>query len=167
MATKRRKPGAVKMQRGLRTLENRQGAVRLELILLERFWSRARRELRLDPRSASVCFVTDAEMARLNQTFRKKPGTTDVLSFPSETRTRPAGLRRRARALRGCFLGDIAISPTVARRNAKTFGRTLSEEICFLILHGVLHLLGYDHDTDRGEMDHVEASLRRRLGLAR
>jgi probable rRNA maturation factor len=66
----------------------------------------------------------------------------------------------------GSFLGDIAISPTVARRNAKTYGRTVSEEILILILHGVLHLLGYDHETDRGEMERVEATLRRRLRLS-
>jgi probable rRNA maturation factor len=62
-------------------------------------------------------------------------------------------------------LGDIAISPAIARRNAKAFGRTLSEEICILMLHGVLHLLGYDHETDRGEMERVETKLRSRLGL--
>ena len=64
------------------------------------------------------------------------------------------------------FLGDIAISPVVARRNACSLGRSLSGEIHVLILHGVLHLLGYDHETDRGEMDRVEGRLRRRLGLA-
>ena len=66
---------------------------------------------------------------------------------------------------RGSFLGDIAISPVVACQNAKRFGRTMTEEICILMLHGVLHLLGYDHETDRGEMERVEARLRRRLGL--
>ena len=111
-------------------------------------------------------FVTDAEMKRLNQEFRKKAKTTDVLSFPSETRNTPSTLRRRTMEVRGSFLGDIAISPTVARRNAKAFGRTMSEEICILMLHGVLHLLGYDHETDRGEMERVEATLRRRLGLS-
>jgi len=68
--------------------------------------------------------------------------------------------------LRRKFLGDIAISPAVARRNAYSLGRSLSREIHVLILHGVLHLLGYDHETDRGEMDRVEGRLRRRLGLA-
>jgi probable rRNA maturation factor len=167
MATKRRKLNAAKKHRGPRTVENCQRAVRLELGSLETFLGHVYGELGLDPHSAFVRFVTDADMARLNQTFRKKSGATDVLSFPSETRTQPFGLRRRARALRSSFLGDIAISPTVARRNAKTSGRTISEEICMLMLHGVLHLLGYDHDTDRGEMDRVEASLRRRLGLTR
>jgi probable rRNA maturation factor len=89
-----------------------------------------------------------------------------VLSFPSEERVLPAGLQTGIRAPRGTFLGDIAISPTVAQRNAKSFDRTFEQEICILLLHGTLHLLGYDHETDRGEMEHVEMKLRRRLGLA-
>ena len=67
---------------------------------------------------------------------------------------------------RGEFLGDIAISPKVARRNAKSLGRQLPEELKVLILHGVLHLLGYDHETDRGEMERIEMRLRRKLGIA-
>jgi probable rRNA maturation factor len=63
------------------------------------------------------------------------------------------------------FLGDIAISPATARRNAKKLGRSLPSELRVLILHGVLHLLGYDHETDCGLMDRVEGRLRRRLGL--
>ena len=71
----------------------------------------------------------------------------------------------RARKHRGAFLGDIAISPVVARRNARALGRKLPEELQILILHGVLHLLGYDHEADRGEMERVEMRLRRRLGI--
>jgi rRNA maturation RNase YbeY len=66
----------------------------------------------------------------------------------------------------GEYLGDIAISPATARRYAKKNGRTFSSELRVLILHGVLHLLGYDHETDRGEMERVERKLRKRLGLA-
>jgi rRNA maturation RNase YbeY len=62
-------------------------------------------------------------------------------------------------------LGDIAISPATARRNAKKFGRTLPSELQILILHGVLHLLGYDHETDNGQMTRIENRLRRKLGL--
>ena len=62
-------------------------------------------------------------------------------------------------------LGDIAISPATARRNAKKFGRTLPTELQVLILHGVLHLLGYDHETDNGQMTRIENRLRRKLGL--
>jgi len=62
-------------------------------------------------------------------------------------------------------LGDIAISPATARRNAKKFGRTLPTELQILVLHGVLHLLGYDHENDNGQMTRIENRLRRRLGL--
>ncbi len=153
-------------QRGdLRGLEDAQNAVRLQLLRFESFLHDVNREIGLSPDSCFIRFVTDAEMIRLNRTFRHKPRTTDVLSFSSESRTKPVSLRRRARSLRGQFLGDIAISPRVARRNAQAYGRMLTEEICILMLHGILHLLGYDHETDRGEMERVETKLRRRLGL--
>jgi len=166
MTSKRRQLGAPRVRRHSSSLENRQKRVRLPLQELERFLARIGRELKLGHDAMFVRFITDAEMLRLNHRFRNKPKTTDVLSFPSETRTRPKALRRRTMELQGSFLGDIAISPVVAGRNAKAFGRSMSEEICILMLHGVLHLLGYDHETDRGEMERVEARLRRRLGLS-
>ena len=166
MARKRRELGVGKVVHDLISMENCQGKVRLRMAPLEGFLRRVNRELRLAPGSAFVCFVTDAEMARLNWTFRRKAKTTDVLSFPSEERGRPARLQRRVKSLRGAFLGDIAISPTVARRNANSFGRTFEAEICVLMLHGILHLLGYDHETDRGEMERGETRLRQRFGLA-
>ena len=64
------------------------------------------------------------------------------------------------------FLGDIAISPASARRNAKSSGHSLATELRILMLHGVLHLLGYDHETDSGQMHRLEQNLRQRLGLA-
>lgn len=149
-----------------RNIQNAQTRVKLSLPTIERFFTRMNRELGLQPGAAFVRFVTDAEMKRLNTRFRHKRKTTDVLSFPSETRTTPNVLRRRTIELRGTFLGDIVISPMVARRNAHAFGRSTLEEICVLLLHGVLHLLGYDHETDRGQMERVEAKLRRRLGLS-
>jgi probable rRNA maturation factor len=166
MATKRRAPGPLKKQRPVRSIEDRQTRVEVPLPALERFLLRLNRELELRNGAAFVRFVTDAEMKRLNLSFRKKAETTDVLSFPAEVRSKPRGLKTRTVMLRGEFLGDMAISPVVARRNAKAFGRTMAEEICVLMLHGMLHLLGYDHETDRGEMERVEATLRRRLGLS-
>jgi rRNA maturation RNase YbeY len=74
--------------------------------------------------------------------------------------------REGAPAPEGKFLGDIAISPATARRYAKKHGRTLPNELQILILHGVLHLLGYDHETDNGQMTRVENRLRRKLGLS-
>jgi probable rRNA maturation factor len=147
-------------------IENRQKSVNLSMRQLERSLLRINRELGLGPGATFVRLITDGEMKRLNGQFRKKPKTTDVLSFPSELRTPPRSLRSRAKQLRGSYLGDIAISPAVARRNANAFGRTPTEEICILMLHAVLHLLGYDHETDRGEMARIETVLRSRLGLS-
>ncbi|OLB37355.1 MAG: rRNA maturation RNase YbeY [Acidobacteria bacterium 13_2_20CM_57_17] len=147
-------------------MDNRQRAVRVARRPLEVFLRRVKRELGLDKADLTVCLVTDAEIARMNETFRRKNGPTDVLSFPTVTRRRPVRLGRDSRTVEvGANLGDIAISPATARRYAKKYGRKFSSELRVLILHGVLHLLGYDHETDRGEMDRVERKLRKRLGL--
>jgi probable rRNA maturation factor len=148
-------------------VNNRQRAVRTARGQLETFLGRVKRELGLDEAGLTVCLVSDAEIARMNETFRKKKGPTDVLSFPTVARRRPVRLGRGPRTLKaGEYLGDIAISPATAQRYAKKNGRKLSNELEVLILHGVLHLLGYDHETDRGEMDRVERKLRKRFGLA-
>jgi probable rRNA maturation factor len=146
---------------------NRQRAVRLARRPLESFLRRVKSELGLQEAGLTVCLVSDAEIARMNETFRKKKGPTDVLSFPALTRRRPVQLRRGSKMVKpGEYLGDIAISPATAQRYAKKYGRKPSSELQVLILHGVLHLLGYDHETDRGEMDRVERKLRKRFGLA-
>ena len=151
---------------------NRQRAVRVARRPLELFLARVRRELGIGPAEVTICFVSDAEIARMNRIFRKKKGPTDVLSFPAMDRPTPAlSWRRRkpgnatGRSEAETFLGDVAISPETARRNARKLGRTLPSELQILILHGVLHLLGYDHETDRGEMDRIEGRLRRKLRL--
>jgi probable rRNA maturation factor len=159
---------------------NRQRRVPVPVNDLARFLARARRALRLAPNSLTVCLVTDAEIARWNRAYRGKPKPTDVLSFPvgEETRKRakrraPATRRRSsfsassASSVRDArYLGDIAIAPAVARRNARRFGRTFDDEMRILILHGILHLIGYDHETDTGQMNRREQRLRRALGLA-
>lgn len=170
------------------TVVNRQSAVRVPIAELERFLTRARRKLRVPVEAVTVCFVTSAQMARWNKEFRRKRGPTDVLSFPADNGNandvRPVTNRgsRPSKSARGChyvfgssdsffshshisYLGDIAIAPAVARANARRFGRTLANELRILILHGVIHLMGYDHETDHGEMDRLEQSLRRSLGL--
>jgi probable rRNA maturation factor len=148
-------------------VNNRQRMVRPARPPLESFLRRAKNELGLEKASLTVCLVSDAEIARMNQTFRKKKGPTDVLSFPTSARRRPVRLRRGSKTIKnGEYLGDIAISPETARRYAKKNGRKLSSELQVLILHGLLHLLGYDHETDGGEMDRMERKLRIRLGLA-
>ena len=148
-------------------IENRQRVVRVRVGPLGEFLQNIRREIGLGPECVAVRLIGDGEMGRLNESYRKKKGPTDVLSFPAiADSTKPGTLRQQVRKARGEFLGDIAISPKVARRNAKSLGRQLPEELKVLILHGVLHLLGYDHETDRGEMERVEMRLRRKLGIA-
>ena len=147
-------------------VNNRQRAVRLARGPLETFLRRVQKEVGLQRADVSVCLVSDAEIARLNEAFRRKKGPTDVLSFPAVARRRPVRLRSSGAALKsGEYLGDIAISPATARRYAKENGRTLSIELQVLILHGVLHLLGYDHESDHGQMDKIERKLRKRFGL--
>jgi probable rRNA maturation factor len=147
---------------------NQQHEVPVALRPLESFLRRVQRELGLKQSDVTVCLVSAAAMARLNQNFRKRKGPTDVLSFPHDARRRPVRLRRRmevTNSVRHEYWGDIAISPTTARRYAKKQKRPLSSELRVLILHGVLHLLGYDHETDHGEMDRIEQKLRKRFGL--
>ena len=140
---------------------NRQDRVSIHIEGLSRFWRRLRSELKLRRRDATVCFVRDAEMARMNREFRGKRRATDVLSFPFGA----TGNGRERVGAAGEYLGDIAIAPAIARENAKRFGRTVDAELRALMLHGALHLLGYDHETDGGEMERLEARLRARLGL--
>ena len=146
---------------------NQQRAVRLARRPLEHFLRRLQRELGLHESGVTIALVSDAEITRMNETFRKKKGPTDVLSFPAAARPRPRSVPRAASKREGGeFLGDIAIAPATARRYARKHGRSLPGELRVLILHGVLHLLGYDHETDGGEMDRLERRLRKRFGLA-
>jgi probable rRNA maturation factor len=140
---------------------NRQCEVRVARPVLDLFLRRAKRELGLEKSDVTVCLVTDKAMARLNREFRKKVGPTDVLSFPGGERSKASAGRKRE----AVSLGDIAIAPATARRYARKHGRPLAMELRVLILHGLLHLLGYDHETDHGEMDRIEQRLRRRFGL--
>jgi probable rRNA maturation factor len=140
---------------------NRQRSIRVSRAGCERFAAAVRAALDLDGSDFTVCFISTAEMARLNRNFRGKGGPTDVLSFPAGNST------KRASHAEARYLGDIAIAPGVAQKNAARLGRTLENELRILILHGVLHLLGYDHETDRGQMERLERRLRRKLGLER
>jgi probable rRNA maturation factor len=105
----------------------------------------------------TVAFVSDRRMRELNRRWRGKRGTTDVLSFPS-------GQEEFERA-EGATLGDVVISVEQAARQAAEHGLDFEGEVAQLILHGLLHLCGYDHETDSGEMNALELTLRRRLGI--
>jgi probable rRNA maturation factor len=153
---------------------NRQRAVRVARRPLEEFLGKVQRELGLDEADVTICLVSDAEIARMNEAFRKKKGPTDVLSFPAGGARHAHDKRRkkhytefseRTEDTEKRYLGDIAIAPLTARRYARKNGRSLNDELRVLILHGVLHLLGYDHETDDGEMNRIEHTMRRRFGL--
>ncbi len=100
----------------------------------------------------SILFCGDGRIRALNRRFRGKDRATDVLAFPQADAER--------------LLGDIAISVPYASRQARRAAEPLARELDRLLLHGFLHLLGYDHETDRGEMDALEGELRRRLNLS-
>jgi probable rRNA maturation factor len=148
---------------------NRQRRVRIPAAELNRFLALAQKRLRVPAGAITVALVTDLEMRRWNRAFRGKNRPTDVLSFPvNDSPQRKTGTRRGLQtASRSAefYLGDVAIAPAVARANARRFGRTFAEEMRILILHGLLHLMGYDHETDQGQMDRREGRLRRELGL--
>lgn len=121
---------------------------------LARFLSQARRAVRLRGQ-VSVLLTTDAAQRSLNRRFRGKNKPTDVLSFPADCNAPGAGK----------ITGDLSISVPTARRQAIQQQHSLSTEIKVLILHGVLHLAGYDHETDSGQMAQIERTLRARLRL--
>jgi probable rRNA maturation factor len=106
-----------------------------------------------------VALVSDARMRALNRQFRGKDKVTDVLSFPAQS-----GSESSMPSVAG-FLGDVVIASGVAKKQAKAAGHSLNTEIRILALHGLLHLVGYDHDTDDGKMARVEARLRKKAGL--
>jgi probable rRNA maturation factor len=130
------------------------------------------------PRTArgevTVALVSDTRMRVLNRAYRGKDYATDVLSFPTAEpgltprRARPSPKARPYTVAEdiGGSLGDIVIATGVARRQASEAGHAFGTELRLLALHGMLHLLGYDHETDAGEMQRVEARLRRKGGLS-
>jgi probable rRNA maturation factor len=119
---------------------------------LTRFLNRARTAINL-PGAVDVLLTGDATLRQLNKSFRGKNKPTDVLSFPA-----PSEFAAR-------HAGDLAISLETASRQAKTYGHTLRDEVRILLLHGLLHLSGEDHETDNGQMATREATLRRELRL--
>jgi probable rRNA maturation factor len=106
-------------------------------------------KLDVDAEELSIAFVDDAAMRELNRKFRRKNKTTDVLTFTGD----------------GPLLGEIVISVDQARRQAADEKHSLATEIRYLILHGILHAMGYDHETDQGEMNALELKVRASVGL--
>ncbi|HVS83484.1 MAG TPA: rRNA maturation RNase YbeY [Pyrinomonadaceae bacterium] len=121
------------------------------------FGVKALRVIRKDKPDVTIVFVSDEAIKKLNRKFRGKNQATDVLSFPTEAEVFESEHR--------AHLGDVVISVQRASAQAKENGLSFSGEIEQLILHGLLHLCGYDHETDRGEMNRLELRLRRKLEI--
>jgi probable rRNA maturation factor len=155
---------------------NRQRRIALAIEPLSDFLLRAQQELGFPESAVTVRLISDSAMAQLNRRFRGKSGPTDVLSFPANVarprRSLPLRTNRSARVRSdrtgieaADYVGDIAVSPETARRNAQRYSRSLPAELRILVLHGLIHLAGFDHETDQGQMERLERRLRRRLGL--
>ena len=133
-------------------LINRQRSVRADWAAVRKFLDEL--QLRVAKRPFTICLVSDRSIRRYNKQYRHKDQATDVLSFPAGN---GAGAPN--------YLGDILISVETARRSAARYRLALQEEIKILSLHGVLHLMGYDHETDRGRMARAERLWSHRLRL--
>jgi probable rRNA maturation factor len=121
------------------------------------FTEEALRAIGGDSRSATIVFVSDDAIRKLNRRFRGKNVATDVLSFPTEAE--PFEVED------GSHLGDVVVSVERAAAQAKANELSFSGEVEQLILHGLLHLCGYDHESDDGKMNQLELKLRKRLGI--
>lgn len=136
---------------------NRQRKVQIDDECWRAFAAKALKVVPANGAGVTVAFVSDRAMRELNRRWRGKRGTTDVLSFPAAQ----AEFEKSA----GATLGDVVISVERAKAQAAEHRLSFAREIEQLILHGVLHLCGYDHETDDGEMNALEVRLRRRLGI--
>ena len=136
---------------------NRQRSKPINAKQLRELGERALRTIGSSKQTATVVFVGDAAIRKLNKQFRGKDQVTDVLSFPNEA--------ERFEAENQSQLGEVVIAVERAATQAKQNGLTFSNEVAQLILHGLLHLCGYDHETDNGEMNRLELKLRKKLGI--
>ena len=136
---------------------NRQRKLPLDCVRWQAFARKALLVMPVDAGGVTIVFVSDRVIRELNRRWRRTNETTDVLSFPAE--------QAQFEKLEGLDLGDVVISVEQAARQAAEHGLQFDEEVSQLILHGLLHLCGYDHETDKGEMNRVELRLRRRLGI--
>ena len=136
---------------------NRQRAHKINQSEWAHFAQRALQSIQQRQQSATVVFVSDATIRKLNRQFRGQSYATDVLSFAIE----PEAFERE----NALHLGEIVVSTERAAVQAKQNGLTFKNEVQQLILHGLIHLCGYDHETDDGEMNRLELKLRKKLGI--
>lgn len=137
-------------------LLDRQRTYAVQAPRLRNFVNRLKLQLNLGDSQFSILLTNDRRIQLLNRRFRHKNQPTDVLSFPNDSSTPELQLDHP-------YLGDIIISVRTAHRQARLRGHSLEKELRTLIIHGVLHLLGYDHETDLGQMRRKELRLQRKL----
>jgi len=121
------------------------------------FGAKALAAIGAEKSEATIVFVSDETIRKLNRQFRGKNYATDVLSFPNQPEAFEVENKEH--------LGELVISVQRAQAQARRNGLSFSNEVRQLILHGLLHLSGYDHETDKGEMNRLELKLRKRLGI--
>ena len=138
-------------------LINRQRARKINAKRWREFAEQALQTIDSTKQSVTIVFVSDAAIKKLNRQFRGKNYSTDVLSFPTKAEDFESDNQSH--------LGEVVISVERAAAQAKENGLTFSNEVEQLILHGLLHLSGYDHEADNGEMNRLELKLRKKLGI--
>ncbi len=138
-------------------LINRQLARKINAKRWREFAEQAFQTIDSTKQSVTIVFVSDAAIKKLNRQFRGKNYSTDVLSFPTKAEDFESDNQSH--------LGEVVISVESAAAQAKENGLTFSNEVEQLILHGLLHLSGYDHETDNGEMSRLELRLRKKLSI--
>ena len=142
---------------------NRQRLARIDARRVARLADATLAEIGRDGVSLAVAFVRDPVIRELNNKFRGNDRATDVLSFPAEGARESAGGVRFVGSSASEHVGDIVVSTDTALRQANEAGHSLAHEVDELVIHGVLHLSGYDHETDGGRMNRLELKLRRKL----
>jgi probable rRNA maturation factor len=136
---------------------NRQRGRKINSKPWQDFGTKALEAMGAEKSDATIVFVSDDAIRKLNRQFRGKNHATDVLSFPSQPEAFEVESEKQ--------LGEVVISVQRAQAQARRNGLSFSIEVRQLILHGLLHLSGYDHETDEGEMNRLELKLRKRLGI--
>ncbi len=140
------------------TVDNRSGYI-VDLESVSKTAAEVLAQLDAGPGEISLVFVTPAEMAGLNLKHMGRKGITDVLAFPLDAGDKnSAGTRIGAGAV-PVLLGDVVICPQAAEQQARALGASLAEEMCLLLIHGILHIAGFDHETDSGQMEARQTEL--------
>jgi probable rRNA maturation factor len=149
---------------------NRQRRVRVDLERIAQLADRTLAAVGRADAKLTIAFVRDPVIRRLNRDYRGKDRSTDVLSFPFGEEQTGAAAREEgedgspaAGGMKSEYLGDVVISTDRAVSQAQEAGFSVEREVSELVIHGVLHLCGYDHESDRGTMNRVELRLRRML----